>query len=55
MIESQNKRLNEIKSEEFIDLESWKNKKSRILCKHCKRSAENGIRCMGFCVSESGY
>ena len=29
--------------------------KDPILCRHCKRSATNGIRCMGICVSDSDY
>ena len=26
-----------------------------ILCQHCGRTAENGIRCMGKCVADSDY
>lgn len=26
-----------------------------ILCSHCKRTATNGIRCIGACVSDSEY
>tara|TARA_Y100000589_G_C26914163_1_gene531563 strand:- start:245 stop:409 length:165 start_codon:yes stop_codon:yes gene_type:complete len=26
-----------------------------ILCNHCNRTATNGIRCMGICVSDSDY
>ncbi len=25
------------------------------LCKHCKRSANNGIRCLGMCVADNDY
>ena len=30
-------------------------KKDRILCIHCKRTASNGIRCMGICVADNEY
>ncbi len=26
-----------------------------ILCRHCGRTAGNGISCQGFCVADSGY
>ena len=29
--------------------------KPEILCVHCKRTLENGIRCMGICVADSEY
>ena len=29
--------------------------KEKILCKHCKRTASNGIRCLGICVADSDY
>ncbi len=29
--------------------------KDTILCVHCKRTALNGIRCMGICVADSDY
>ena len=29
--------------------------KEKILCKHCKRSASNGIRCLGICVADNDY
>ena len=28
---------------------------NNILCIHCKRTVENGIRCMGICVSDNDY
>ncbi len=31
------------------------NSKEQILCNHCKRTASNGIRCMGICVADSDY
>ena len=30
-------------------------KKDDILCKHCKRTASNGIRCLGMCVADNDY
>ena len=29
--------------------------KDKILCSHCKRTASNGVRCMGICVSDNDY
>ena len=29
--------------------------KDPILCEHCKRTASNGIRCLGMCVADSDY
>ena len=29
--------------------------KDPILCKHCKRTASNGIRCLGMCVADNDY
>jgi hypothetical protein len=26
-----------------------------ILCPHCRRTANNGIKCKGICVAESDY
>ena len=28
---------------------------SPVLCSHCKRTAENGLRCLGMCVADSDY
>ena len=30
-------------------------KKDPILCKHCKRTASNGVRCLGICVADNDY
>ncbi len=27
----------------------------RILCQHCGRSSNNGVRCIGICVSDNDY
>ncbi len=29
--------------------------KEVILCKHCKRTSSNGIRCLGMCVADNDY
>ena len=29
--------------------------KEKILCKHCKRTSSNGIRCLGICVADNDY
>ena len=29
--------------------------KDPILCNHCKRTARNGVRCLGMCVADSDY
>ena len=26
-----------------------------VLCKHCKRTASNGVRCLGMCVADNDY
>ena len=48
--------------EELISLElqnsskvNLLSKKDPILCKHCKRTASNGIRCLGMCVADNDY
>ena len=30
-------------------------KKEVILCNHCKRTASNGVRCLGMCVADNDY
>ena len=29
--------------------------KDPILCKYCKRTASNGVRCLGMCVADNDY
>tara|TARA_B100000700_G_scaffold134330_1_gene150054 strand:+ start:471 stop:650 length:180 start_codon:yes stop_codon:yes gene_type:complete len=31
------------------------NKLEKVLCEHCGRTANNGIRCLGMCVAENDY
>ena len=35
--------------------ESTEPSEERILCQHCRRTASNGIRCLGMCVADSDY
>jgi len=47
------------------ELKSFKDKKNSkinltsekdtILCNHCKRTASNGVRCLGMCVADNDY
>jgi hypothetical protein len=30
-------------------------RKDVILCNHCKRTASNGVRCLGMCVADNDY
>ncbi len=41
--------VNTIKRDDHID------KKKDILCRHCLRTQDNGIRCLGKCVADSEY
>ena len=29
--------------------------KDAVLCNHCKRTASNGVRCLGMCVADNDY
>ena len=49
-------------TKELISLKNLKkskinlpSKKDPILCKHCKRTASNGLRCLGMCVADNDY
>ncbi len=44
---------NEFECEDKKDFFSLKNNK--ILCIHCLRTKENGIRCKGMCVADNEY
>ena len=43
----------------FIDQNNSKinltSEKDPILCNHCKRTASNGVRCLGMCVADNDY
>ena len=32
-----------------------KDQLEKVLCKHCGRTASNGIKCQGFCVADNEY
>ena len=32
---------------------NFPSKKDAILCNHCKRTASNGVRCLGMCVADN--
>ena len=34
---------------------SLTSEKDPILCNHCKRTASNGLRCLGMCVADNDY
>ncbi len=34
---------------------NFPSKKDVILCNHCKRTASNGVRCLGMCVADNDY
>ena len=49
-------------TQELISLKDQNNSKIKrlsekdpILCNHCKRTASNGIRCLGMCVADNDY
>ena len=49
-------------TKELITLKDQKNlkislpsKEDPILCNHCKRTASNGVRCLGMCVADNDY
>ena len=49
-------------TEELISLQDQNNSKNNfpsdkdpILCNHCKRTASNGVRCLGMCVADNDY
>ena len=49
-------------TQELISLKDQSNskinltsEKDLILCNHCKRTALNGVRCLGMCVADNDY
>ena len=49
-------------AQELISLKDQNNSKINlpsakdpILCNHCKRTASNGVRCLGMCVADNDY
>ena len=49
-------------TQEFMSFKDQNNSKIKldpekdpILCNHCKRTASNGVRCLGMCVADNDY
>ena len=49
-------------TQELISFQDQNNSKTNfpsdkdpILCEHCKRTASNGVRCLGMCVADNDY
>ena len=49
-------------TDEFISFKDQNNsrinltsERDPILCNHCKRTASNGVRCLGMCVADNDY
>ncbi len=49
-------------TQEFINFKDKNNSKIKltsekdpILCNHCRRTASNGVRCLGMCVADNDY
>ena len=49
-------------TQELISFKEQNNSKNKptsekdpILCKHCKRTSSNGVRCLGMCVADNDY
>ena len=34
---------------------NFTSEKDPILCSHCRRTASNGVRCLGMCVADNDY
>ena len=45
-----NNRNQENQKDNIVD-----SKTEKILCKHCRRTVSNGIRCQGICVADNEY
>tara|TARA_B100000579_G_scaffold256161_1_gene210842 strand:+ start:1635 stop:1802 length:168 start_codon:yes stop_codon:yes gene_type:complete len=37
------------------DEDKISNKLEKVLCSHCGRTKNNGIRCLGICVADNDY
>ena len=44
--------ISKVQNNSKINLPS---EKDPILCNHCKRTASNGVRCLGMCVADNDY
>ena len=41
--------------EENLDKLERNHKSEKVLCNHCGRTSNNGIRCLGICVADNDY
>ena len=42
-------------NEENLKDNESKDQKEKVLCHHCGRTSNNGIRCLGICVADNDY
>jgi hypothetical protein len=49
------KSLSEINPQSSTPQDSPQTEADQILCPHCRRTANNGIKCKGICVADSDY
>ena len=42
-------------NEEYHKDNESKDQEEKVLCNHCGRTSNNGIRCLGFCVADNDY
>jgi len=47
-------KLMSIKDQKYSKI-NLTSEKDPILCNHCKRTASNGVRCLGMCVADNDY
>ena len=47
--------LTKLKNQSSLKINISLKKKDVILCNHCKRTASNGVRCLGMCVADNDY
>ena len=50
-----NKKLINREIQDKTDQKNYSQNNDIILCNHCKRTASNGIRCLGICVADNDY
>ena len=49
-------KLNSFKDSSFKKkYPSKEDQKEKVLCNHCGRTRNNGIRCLGICVADNDY
>ena len=42
-------------NEDNLSMIESNDKLDKVLCNHCGRTANNGIRCLGICVADNDY